>query len=493
MDIKRAKEEIKNTIEAYLLKDEFGEYEIPAVRQRPVLLMGPPGIGKTQIMEQIAKECGINLVSYTITHHTRQSAVGLPFIKEKEYDGKKYSVTEYTMSEIIASVYDKTEQTGIKEGILFIDEINCVSETLAPTMLQFLQGKTFGNQAVPKGWIIVAAGNPPEYNKSVREFDVVTLDRIKKINVEESFPVWKEYAYKNGIHQAVISYLEIRKQNFYRVETTVDGKYFATARGWEDLSNLIQVYEKLGKTVDREVISQYIQHPLTAKDFANYLELYYKYKKYYDVDSILNGNLEPSLIAKAKASSFDERLNITGLLNGRLSEEFREYDMEKRFMDKLYSYLLIYKENKDSMSLSGLIDKVEKDMEEKKKQELLSKAEERIFTNVENKLKSFAKSSETFETIKELFEKEVDKHEERAAHIVERLDSGFRFIEEAFGSGQEMVAFVTEINSNYYAIQFIKENGSEEYYRHNKGLLFEERHNDIVGSMEIFQEMLRTR
>ena len=56
-----------------------------------------------------------------------------------------------------------------------------------------------------------------------------------------------------------------------------------------------------------------------------------------------------------------------------------------------------------------------------------------------------------------------------------------------------MVAFVTEINSNYYAIQFIKENGSEEYYRHNKGLLFEERHNDIVGSMEIFQEMLRTR
>lgn len=45
--------------------------------------MGPPGIGKTQIMEQIARETKINLVSYTITHHTRQSAVGLPFIKGK--------------------------------------------------------------------------------------------------------------------------------------------------------------------------------------------------------------------------------------------------------------------------------------------------------------------------------------------------------------------------------------------------------------------------
>lgn len=92
-------------------------------------------------MEQISKECQIGLVSYTITHHTRQSAVGLPFIQEKEFQGKTYSITEYTMSEIIASVYSKMEETGLKEGILFIDEINCVSETLAPTMLQFYRIK----------------------------------------------------------------------------------------------------------------------------------------------------------------------------------------------------------------------------------------------------------------------------------------------------------------------------------------------------------------
>ena len=160
--------------------------------QKPLLLVGPPGIGKTQIMEQISRECEIGLVAYTITHHTRQSAIGLPFIQTKIYGGKEYSVTEYTMSEIIAAVYEKIEQSGMKEGILFIDEINCVSETLAPTMLQFLQCKMFGNQSVPEGWIIVAAGNPPEYNKSVREFDVVTLDRIKRIDVEADFDVWKE-------------------------------------------------------------------------------------------------------------------------------------------------------------------------------------------------------------------------------------------------------------------------------------------------------------
>ena len=145
MNIKRAKQEIKDTIEAYLLKDEYGEYVIPQIRQRPVLLLGAPGIGKTQIMEQIARECRVGLVSYTITHHTRQSAIGLPFISKKEFGGKEYSVTEYTMSEIVASIYNKIEKTGLKEGILFIDEINCVSETLAPAMLQFLQCKMFGN------------------------------------------------------------------------------------------------------------------------------------------------------------------------------------------------------------------------------------------------------------------------------------------------------------------------------------------------------------
>ena len=151
MNIKRAKEEIKNSIEAYLAKDARGEYLIPAVRQRPLLLMGPPGIGKTQIMEQVARECRVGLVSYTITHHTRQSAIGLPFITEKEFGGKMYSVTEYTMSEIVASVYEKIEKTGLSEGILFIDEINCASETLAPTMLQFLQAKTFGSHKTPDG------------------------------------------------------------------------------------------------------------------------------------------------------------------------------------------------------------------------------------------------------------------------------------------------------------------------------------------------------
>ena len=523
MNIKRAKQEIRDSIEAYLAKDEFGEYRIPAIRQRPILLMGPPGIGKTQIMEQIARECGIALVSYTITHHTRQSAVGLPFIVKKNYGEEEFSVTEYTMSEIISSVYDKMEKTGLKEGILFIDEINCVSETLAPMMLQFLQGKTFGNQKVPEGWVIVTAGNPPEYNKSVREFDVVTLDRIKKIDVEADFDVWKEYAYQQGIHPAVISYLELRRKNFYRVENTVDGKIFATARGWEDLSRLIQVYEILGKTVDREVVSQYIQHRMIAKDFAGYLALYYKYRTDYKVEDILKGKWDPITLGKIRTASLDEHLSIVSLLNGKLSELFTECYLTDAYLTKLYDYMVYFREDQDSLTAKNLMEKAEADLEKDKKSELLTKQQERIqkrvvsfFENASG-LESASESTgsdktgsdsgpaggrsavaesedpssnRNYEFVKALFESETEAYENRTDEISLTLQNVFDFMEAAFGDSQEMVAFITELNANYYSLWFIRENGSDQYYRHNKGLLFDDRQKMLLGQMEEVENIL---
>lgn len=506
MNIKRAKQEIKDTIEAYLLKDERGKYCIPSIRQRPVLLIGPPGIGKTQIMEQIARDCKINLVAYTITHHTRQSAMGLPFIREKKYHGEIRSVTEYTMSEIISSVYEKIEETGIEEGILFIDEINCVSETLAPAMLQFLQCKTFGNQQVPEGWIIVAAGNPPEYNKSVREFDVVTLDRIKKIEVQENFGVWKEYAYQAGIHPAVISYLDIRKENFYCMETSVDGRMFVTARGWEDLSELLYVYEKLGKTVDREVVIQYIQHWKIAKDFANYLELFEKYRTDYQIDAVLAGTFENFAVDKLRMAAFDERFSVVGLLIGRLNEKFRKYHENERFMDKLFDVLKSWKEalsdeRRASVSMGDILDMENQKMETKKIAGQLTKEQEYIHLRVTECLKEYKETIDTldivgeskdiiFDTIKEKFQKEKEKRKKGIEELRENLQNAFDFLEAAFADGQEMVMFVTELNTGAYSLEFISENSCDSYYKYNQKLLFNEEYMQILDELdEIEQEL----
>ena len=83
MDIKQAKQELRQTIRAYTARTEDGVWRIPREKQRPVLLMGPPGIGKTAILSQLAQEEHVGLVCYTMTHHTRQSALGLPVIDRK--------------------------------------------------------------------------------------------------------------------------------------------------------------------------------------------------------------------------------------------------------------------------------------------------------------------------------------------------------------------------------------------------------------------------
>lgn len=498
MDIKRAKQEIKDAAEAYFLKNEFGEYVIPSVRQRPIFLIGAPGIGKTQIMEQVAKECGLGLVSYTITHHTRQSAIGLPYISKNEYDGTEYEVTEYTMSEIVASVYEKMKKTGLREGILFIDEINCVSETLAPAMLQFLQCKSFGNHQIPKGWMIVAAGNPPEYNKSVREFDVVTMDRVKKIEVEPEFTVWKEYAYKENVHGAVISYLSTKPAYFYQMEMTVDGMRFATPRGWEDLSKMLQVYEKLGKAVDREVVEQYIQYPKIAKDFANYLELYYKYRTDYQIDAVLSGTMDEILLKKIRHASFDERLSVVSLVLSKLTENFRTvYRLEtqtKILFDCLKSYKagLDYAENGVAFFSTVLQDTIES-YETKRKAELLNREEEYAYRKTVEQLESYEQRLKTegvlekeacFEKIREYFAKDKSVYTDVCDGAGQMLEYAFDFMELLFGESQEMVVFMTELNANLYSVQFLKEYDCPRYYQYNKNLLFDEREKNLLQRIE---------
>lgn len=501
MNIKKAKEEIKNTILAYLSKDNHGQYKIPVTNQRPILLMGPPGIGKTAIMEQIAAECKIGLVAYTITHHTRQSAIGLPYITKKNYDGKELSVTEYTMSEIIASVYNKMEETNLREGILFIDEINCVSETLSATMLQFLKEKAFGNHKVPEGWIIISAGNPPEYNKSVREFDIVTLDRIRQINITEDYKAWKEYAYKEHVHEAIITYLDIKKEHFYNIETKVDGKEFVTARGWEDLSKIIVTYEELGLSITEDLVGQYIKHRRIAKDFHTYYDFYNKYKFEYSIDSIIEGRLMKEKYTTLANAPFDERITVIGLILSKLYEVFVKVQNKDMYISELFDTLKILKTSLFSGDLeTSLEDMLNQIIEEKHSQIAQLRISSHLDKKVETSMLSVCDSinsyriklkeekitehEKAFEVIKAMFEEEVKERLELIELAVASLKNGFIFMEEIFGESQEMVIFITELTMNYFSSKFIGEYGSEEYYKYNKELMFKDKHKEIKGELD---------
>lgn len=518
MNIKQAKEYIKDTIRLYLKKDEEGDYRIPVIRQRPIFLLGAPGIGKTAIMEQIAQELGIALVSYSMTHHTRQSALGLPFIAHKEYEGLEYDVSEYTMSEIIAAIYDVMQESGVKEGILFLDEINCVSETLAPSMLQFLQYKVFGRHRVPDGWIIVTAGNPPEYNKSVREFDIVTLDRMKILDVDADYDSFKEYARESRLHAAILNYLEMKREDFYQVETTVEGKRYITARGWEDLSVMLTLYEEDEIPVEEELVGQYLRNPRVVKEFTAYYDLYQKYKNDYQAEDILAGNVSAQAKEKARKAGFDERISLMGMLIDHMQYAVRENVETYEYLTMLLGSMKVIQvqskgteENVDEdgkwsssyiagengqtagkNALDCLREQIalrQERMESLQKAGALSDRKKRrkkraicFLTDQEKRLvlEGIEDTDEILSCLKKAYDKEVTSYRQSVEDIHGKLNNLFAFVEDVFGSGNEMLILLTECTINQDSAWFISMHGCEAYSRHNEELMISERGDQVM-------------
>ncbi|MCI8991592.1 MAG: AAA family ATPase [Eubacterium sp.] len=507
MNIKEAKNQIKNTAIAYLSKNEYGEYRIPLSRQRPVFLMGAPGIGKTAIMEQISQELNIAFLSYSMTHHTRQSALGLPWLSEKQYGSKTCRVSEYSMSEIIASVYEKMETTGLNEGILFLDEINCVSETLAPAILQFLQYKTFGQHRIPEGWIVTAAGNPPEFNNSVREFDAVTFDRLKVITAVPDYQIWREYAAAANIHSSIISYLDLKNDDFYFVKTTIDGQQIVTPRAWEDLSIMMRVSEKLGLPVDKLLVGQYIQNLRIAKDFSIYYELYNKYKHEYSIENILNGNWDSQLEKKAKSAPFDERISLIEILLDHISSEIRSSNQKQAVFQTLTSVFSDIRTNLEAGQCSGsqtedahndLIKHLEQahanvlsDFQTQQAKGLLSDSRKELKRKVLEKLETYivrlkqsCNANADFSALKSLFEKDTACFKEQARLIRSRLEQLFTFAETMYGEENEILMIVSSLTGDHDCIAFIHQFGCEKYNKYNKKLLFFERQQEIENKLQ---------
>ncbi|MCR5108763.1 MAG: AAA family ATPase [Lachnospiraceae bacterium] len=269
--ISKAKQSVKTGIRGYLLKDDNGIYMMNEKDRLPFYLEGMPGVGKTQIVGEIAEELNIGFVSFSLTHHTRNTVLGLPVIETMD-GGDKY--TRYTMSEIIESVYEKVNE-GFAEGILLLDEFPCMAESIMPVMLSFLQNKNIGRHTLPNGWVMVLCGNPPQYNRSSRRFDPAVLDRVRRIEIKYSVSDFLEYARQRGMCKSITDYLELYPDNLYCCGTKDGETELVTCRGWENLSNMLKIYEQMKECPEPGIIEQYIKSDTIAKNFYGYYIKYF--------------------------------------------------------------------------------------------------------------------------------------------------------------------------------------------------------------------------
>ena len=458
MDIKQAKEEIRRTVLAYTERDALGALRIPMVRQRPLLLMGPPGVGKTAIFYQLAQELGVNLVSYTMTHHTRQSALGLPVLREKTFGGKTYTATEYTMSEILASVYERIEKTGVPTGILFLDEINCVSETLMPAMLQLLQSKQFGTHRLPEGWVIAAAGNPPAYNESARTFDTVTMDRVRLLQIEADYHVWRDYAHEKGLHPAVLSYLELNPEHFFCVERHAHGRSFVTARGWEDLSQLLTSYERLGFEIQDALFGEFLQHEEIAASFAAFFRLFAACRDRLDLAKILSGQ-ETASAPELRAMGFDARLAATEFLLHAVSRELNTFRQKKALTGSLVSFLSsVQSANNPLSAAKENLSRREAAMALRKELGVLAPEEELREREFAARVHALLDGAENLAPLQAAVE-DGTAQTDAAEHALEkRIQNAMDFVHATFGAGQELLIFLTRLKHLPGADAFLKKN-----------------------------------
>lgn len=323
--IAEVKENLKDGIQVYLLKDKAGNYIMKEVNRLPFYLEGSPGIGKTEVVSQVAKELGLGFVSFSLTHHTRNSLLGLPVIQELECG--KY--TEYTISEIIAKVMEAKEQ-GHDQGILLLDEFSCVSDSIMPAMLAFLQTKNIGAHSLPEGWVIVLCGNPKEYNKNARSFDAAVLDRLRKFRVRFESQVFIDYAKEQGFHHTICEYLEKHPNHVYKCVVNPKEETLVTCRGWENLSHAIYGMEQLGRPITEELIRQFVRDYTIASDFLASYKLSCIGLRPDKVADLISGNLEP-YVERFKKENLFAKWHVLDVITKTIGDKAKKLEeLEER-------------------------------------------------------------------------------------------------------------------------------------------------------------------
>ena len=215
---------------------------------------------------------------------------------------------------------------------------------------------------------------------------------------------------------------------------------FVTARGWEDLSEMLYAYERLGKTMDEDVVGQYLQYPSIAKDFANYLELYNRYQKDYQVDEILSGVIRPGTLSKLRYAAFDERVEIVSLLLSRLSADF------KNWWESAFSADTAPSVSENEASCTSILESIVNDLKlqvhsrlDAGQSEKALTAEYRpVFQACDRYVLLLSEripenSGAAFDLLRESFMKDRERLDAAAERTSARLEYAFDFMEAAFG------------------------------------------------------------
>ena len=235
--------------------------------QRPLFLWGPPGIGKSELVEGITRELGGLMIDLRLGQMEPTDIRGIPFYN-KDIGKMDWAEPVELPDEATASQYPIV--------VLFLDELNSAAPSVQSAAYQLILNRRIGKYKLPDNVVMVAAGNRESDKGVTYRMPTPLANRFIHQEMKVDFPSWQEWAVNNNIHKDVVGYLSFAKQDLYDFDAKSASRAFATPRSWTFVSQLLDEEEDndtvtnlIAGTVGEGLAVKFMAHRKVASKMPN--------------------------------------------------------------------------------------------------------------------------------------------------------------------------------------------------------------------------------
>lgn len=249
----------KNVVDAFELKDILDTILFKIPNPQVPYIHGAPGIGKSQMIAQIAKERGIELIDIRLANCADSGDIrGLPtFNVDKNDDTKKRTI--WSLPEMFP-----TDPNW--KGIIFFDEFNLAQPSVMSACYQLILDRQIGNYKLPDGAVMVAAGNPRDCNINAEDLPQALKNRFKHYYLQEDIKPWIVWATKNNVNTDLITFLSTVGSEFFMDIKRMNSQAneFGTPRTWAAVSDILNLTD-ISLDLKMQIINGYVGNAATIK------------------------------------------------------------------------------------------------------------------------------------------------------------------------------------------------------------------------------------
>jgi hypothetical protein len=239
--------------------------------QRPLFLWGPPGIGKSELVENITKDLGGYMIDLRLGQMEPTDIRGIPFYN-KDSGKMDWAPPVELPDDELASQYPVV--------VLFLDELNSAAPSVQSAAYQLILNRRIGKYKLPDNVVMVAAGNRESDKGVTYRMPTPLANRFIHQEMKVDFASWQEWAVLNKIHKDVVGYLSFAKQDLYDFDAKSASRAFATPRSWSFVSELLDdecdndtLTNLIAGTVGEGLAVKFMAHRKVASKMPNPVDI----------------------------------------------------------------------------------------------------------------------------------------------------------------------------------------------------------------------------